>query len=311
MVETDVEFIARIKALAEKATPGEWIDCVKAVRRDDAGPLIADFHWSLTGRPYAEAEANASFVAAARTAIPRLIGMVEERERERDEARKKYDEHFINRIMEIPDADLLALIPKDERDVAVVQGKQAVKIGILTAERNALAKQNTEANRACESIAKQRDVAIARAEAAEVEIERLSGVIERDRTKTAESIARLRTIVAGRSWLGEGRGNLAWDDDQYQEEFRGMIEEFMAALDPLKALAADWSDCPKDFQAARIDWKVRAEAAESARREAVVEAARLREALEDIKDRSSRMPSGGIINEISTQALASKDHPHD
>ena len=39
--------------------------------------------------------------------------------------------------MEIPDADLLALIPKDERDAAVVQGKQALKIGILTVERDA------------------------------------------------------------------------------------------------------------------------------------------------------------------------------
>ena len=115
-------------------------------------------------------------------------------------------------------------------------------------------------------------------------IERLSGVIERDRTKTAESIARLRAIVAGRSWLGEGRGNLAWDDDQYQEEFRGMIEEFMAALDPLKVLAADWSDCPKDFQAARIDWKAQAEAAEAAQREAIAEVARLREALETARE---------------------------
>ena len=140
MTETDAEFIARMRALAEKATPGEWIDCNGFVRPKADAPFPY-------GRICAYAtDQDSAFIAAARTAIPRLIGMVKEREHERDAAREKYDEHFIKRIMGIPDADLLALIPKDERDAAVVQGKQAVKIGILTVER---------------------DAAIARAEAAE------------------------------------------------------------------------------------------------------------------------------------------------
>jgi alkanesulfonate monooxygenase SsuD/methylene tetrahydromethanopterin reductase-like flavin-dependent oxidoreductase (luciferase family) len=99
-----------------------------------------------------------------------------------------------------------------------------------------------------------------RCEQAEAEVDRLMGVVERDRTKTAESISTLRGIVAGRSWLGEGRGSYEWDDDKYQEEFRGMIAEFMSALDPLRSLAADWSDCPKDFHTARVDWKARTDA---------------------------------------------------
>ena len=135
-------------------------------------------------------------------------------------------------------------------------------------------------------------------DAAQVEIKRLQGVIERDRTKTAESIAALRGIVAGRSWLGEGRGNLAWDDDKYQEEFRGMIDEFMAALDPLKALAADWSDCPKDFHAARIDWKARAEKAEADRD-------KLRAALTTIRDRNTTWTTGeGHAAAIATARAA-------
>ena len=281
MVEqTDAEFIARIKALAEKATKEPWDHVIC----DDnwqfvscSGDIVChqDPNHSKLGegaRSIDEMDqCNFAFIAAARTAIPRLIGMVEEREREQTRLRK-----FLS-----------------DGEYETVQSEKGWKHRALAAEQNCesykYACKRAGICMTCvlkapepygctdclntgftggDPIA-ERDAAIAAKDAAGVEIERLSGVIERDRTKTAESIARLRTIVAGRSWLGEGRGNLAWDDDQYQEEFRCMIEEFMAALDPLKVLASGWSDCPKDFQVARIDWKVRAEAAESAQREAV------------------------------------------
>jgi hypothetical protein len=100
-------------------------------------------------------------------------------------------------------------------------------------------------------------------EALEADNSRLRGVIERDRTKTAEVISTARGVVASRAWLAEGRGSYAFDDEMYQSEFGAAVTEMLAALDPLRALAADWSDCPKDFQDARIDWKSRAEAAES------------------------------------------------
>jgi hypothetical protein len=93
--------------------------------------------------------------------------------------------------------------------------------------------------------------------------DRLRDVIERDRTKTAEIIGGIRAVVGRWSWLGEGRGSYAWDDDRYQDEFRQMLDALKEATDPLRALAADWTDCPQDYQAARIDWKARAETAES------------------------------------------------
>ena len=156
------------------------------------------------------------------------------------------------------------------------------EIGELAEKATADIEENWSISPALSNLMGEAAIAIPRlikmVEERERERDRLSAVIERDRTKTAESIAALRGIVAGRSWLGEGRGNFAWDDDKYQEEFRGMIEELMAALDPLKVLAADWSDCPKDFQAARIDWKARAEKAEAERDEALREVERLRAA---------------------------------
>ena len=271
MTETDAEFIARIKALGTRFQDGGYTHSV------------------------------------SRTAIPRLIGMVEEREREQTRLRK-----FLS-----------------DGEYETVQSEQGWKRRALAAEQNCesykYACKRAGICMTCvlkapepygctdclntgftggDPIA-ERDAAIVRAEAARVEIERLSGVIERDRTKTAESIARLRTIVAGRSWLGEGRGNLAWDDDQYQEEFRGMIGELLSALDPLKVLASDWSDCPKDFQAARVDWKVRAEAAETGQREAVAEVARLREALERVLNPQAVSAFG--YRHIAVHALAYPD----
>ena len=111
---------------------------------------------------------------------------------------------------------------------------------------------------------------------------RLRDVIERDRTKTAEVISTAREVVASRAWLAEGRGSYAFDDETYQSEFGAAVTEMLAALDPLRALAADWSDCPKDFQGARIDWKARAEAAESQLAKRDAEIARLREALSTV-----------------------------
>lgn len=102
-------------------------------------------------------------------------------------------------------------------------------------------------------------------DAARAEVERLRGVIERDRTKAAEIISRARSTVASRSWLAEGRGSYTYDDETYQSEFGEAIREMLEALEPLKVLAADWSDCPKDFRSARVDWKSRAEALEAER----------------------------------------------
>lgn len=102
---------------------------------------------------------------------------------------------------------------------------------------------------------------LTRAEAAE-------GALERDRSHVATALTAFSDAFARRSWLLEGRGSYEWDDPQYQKEFGAAYEELGAALEPLKTIARDWSNCPKtqeEVQAARMDWKARAEAAEAER----------------------------------------------
>jgi cell division protein FtsB len=118
----------------------------------------------------------------------------------------------------------------------------------------------------------------------EADNERLRGVIERDRTKAAEIIGKARAVVMQRSWLVEGRGCYSYDDETYQSEFGDVFREMLEALEPLKILAADWSDCPNDFQSARINWKEKAEQKDARITELEAENAKLREAMKACSD---------------------------
>lgn len=83
-----------------------------------------------------------------------------------------------------------------------------------------------------------------------VEVARLQSVIERDRSKVAEAITAIEKAIEARAHLRHpGRGSYAWDDERYQEEFGHALDELIAALPPLKAVAKDWSDCPKTPEA--------------------------------------------------------------
>jgi hypothetical protein len=139
------------------------------------------------------------------------------------------------------------------------------QIELLTRELNSRPTwlQFNVAKREAENAKADRETALRERDALRAEVERLKGVIERDRTKAAEIIGKARGVVNSRGWLAEGRGSYSYDDKTYQEEFGIAIREMLEALQPLSVLAADWSDCPKDFQAARVDWKARAEAVES------------------------------------------------
>jgi len=78
------------------------------------------------------------------------------------------------------------------------------------------------------------------------EIERLRRGNERERTAVADAIGKIRSAIGARAWLRESRGSYAWDDARYQAEFGAALDEIDAALDPLRKIAADWSDCPTD-----------------------------------------------------------------
>jgi hypothetical protein len=109
---------AEIRALCERATPGEWSVwegptyvggaadlCIGAGkewlanmdhRRTRCAQIYEDGHFAAecdictidSGRITDEQRANAEFIAAARTLMPRLLDALEAAERERDEARR-------------------------------------------------------------------------------------------------------------------------------------------------------------------------------------------------------------------------------
>lgn len=68
---------------------------------------------------------------------------------------------------------------------------------------------------------------------------------ERDRTLVAMAVAAFDKAVSARSWLTNGRGPYEWDDDRFYAEFGAALEEFRAAIQPLRALGTDMSNCPK------------------------------------------------------------------
>lgn len=91
--------------------------------------------------------------------------------------------------------------------------------------------------------------------ALEAEIKRLGNRLEYDRSEVAGGIAAVENAIKGREWLREGRGCYEYDDDRWKDEFGGALDEIREALQPLRRIAKDWSDCPTepdDIKQARI-----------------------------------------------------------
>ena len=83
---------------------------------------------------------------------------------------------------------------------------------------------------------------------------RLRGIIERERSRVADLVSRLRTALDARQWLLEGRGSFAWDDNDFRKEFAAAVGEVKHVIAQFKPMAADWSDCPtnqKEVEEAR------------------------------------------------------------
>ena len=76
---------------------------------------------------------------------------------------------------------------------------------------------------------------------------KVSNILDQERYKVAIALQSITKAIGGRRWLAEsGRGSYAWDDERYQQEFGEALEEIDAALEPLRKIASDWSDCPTD-----------------------------------------------------------------
>lgn len=68
---------------------------------------------------------------------------------------------------------------------------------------------------------------------------------ERDRTLVARALTAFDEAVNARSWLTQGRGPYEWDDDRFYAEFSAAVAEFRAAIQPLRVVGLDMSNCPR------------------------------------------------------------------
>lgn len=80
----------------------------------------------------------------------------------------------------------------------------------------------------------------------EGERERLQRVIEIDRTVVARGIHGIEEALHAFQWLTEGRGSYEWDDDRWYEEFSNACEKIRERLEPLRMVALNLTDSPKD-----------------------------------------------------------------
>lgn len=92
------------------------------------------------------------------------------------------------------------------------------------------------------------DRAMAEAKAVEsAEIARLHAVIERDRTAVATGAQAITTAISSYRWLTNSRGSYEWDDDRWMKEFSDAVAAIEKALDPLRRITVDTSDCPANW----------------------------------------------------------------
>lgn len=90
------------------------------------------------------------------------------------------------------------------------------------------------------------------------ELDRLSGIIERDRTAFCLLISSLKTTVRGRVALCEGRAasGYAYDEAGFIAEFGEAYTEIMAALEKAHRQFRNFDDCPRrstDVSAAQAE----------------------------------------------------------
>jgi hypothetical protein len=85
--------------------------------------------------------------------------------------------------------------------------------------------------------------------------------LEHDRSLVADCVTAASEAVKCRDWLTEGRGPYEWNDDNWHKEFAAAAREYLAAIEPMRKVAADWTGCPmkpEEVADARINWQARA-----------------------------------------------------
>ncbi len=77
------------------------------------------------------------------------------------------------------------------------------------------------------------------------DVDHLMHVIDRDRYVVAHGVVAVENEIRGREWLLTGRGPYEWDDDDYRKEFGDALEAIRDAMEPLRKVGWDKSDCTR------------------------------------------------------------------
>jgi hypothetical protein len=158
----------------------------------------------------------------------------------------------------------------------------------------------------------ERDQWMAAARGYEDRLAAAQAALERDRTAVAAGVSGVLREMASYSWLKEGRGSYAYDDETWHAEFADAMAAVEAALEPLRAIAADWSDCPtnpEDIAAARATdprlAAAQAEGREQMREEAALVVENYVETIHERRDGTNRYLSPRKHGNIVALAYAS------
>ena len=69
---------------------------------------------------------------------------------------------------------------------------------------------------------------------------------ELDRRRLWGIVQGIEEEITGRMWIIEGRGSYEWDDNRYRKEFGWAISALQKKLEPLRKIAHDLADSPKN-----------------------------------------------------------------
>lgn len=81
--------------------------------------------------------------------------------------------------------------------------------------------------------------------AAEARIAALEATIEADRTRIIDGVNAVEKVVNEKFWLTQGRGSYEWNDDRYRKEFGEAVRSMLKAVEPLRKIGADLTNCPQ------------------------------------------------------------------
>tara|TARA_R110002096_G_scaffold172484_10_gene346218 strand:+ start:1074 stop:1487 length:414 start_codon:yes stop_codon:yes gene_type:complete len=68
---------------------------------------------------------------------------------------------------------------------------------------------------------------------------------EVDRTKITDVFNNTKQAMKSYEWLRLGRGSYEYDDDRWKDEFGRAFDDIMEAIEPLRLIAGDLTNCPE------------------------------------------------------------------